>query len=173
MRHALVALALLALAYPPPVAAADDVVEVRCVRQGGGAETRYRYTITNNSQRDIVIIMIGVDFREGVPHLDRLPKGWTRETSTFVDYGWTLDPATHTTQKGWLPLVMTFEERDQIAVSWMTEDPFGTALQPDKSATFEINVGEKEDPSYESAPWTVIFADGRNVTGTLAKPRRR
>ena len=150
----------------------DDVI-VKAVRQGTLPEIRYRYKVENRTADEIVLVMIGVDFRtDGEPHLTRLPKDWKRATSSFRDYGWTIDEyATRGSEKGWVPLIMFFEERDAVAMTWMVEDLFGFGIGADSggAATFEINVGNGEDRAYETGPWTVIFADGRMLTGTIRK----
>jgi hypothetical protein len=140
-------------------------VEVCVTRSSSADGTTYRYHISNPTDRELVVVLIGTDWENGEGHLDRPPKGWSRKKSEHVAIGWSIDRSVASVPNGWMPMLILFEESHRHAISWMIEDLFEKGLR-ESELTVDVTL-ESEDASYESAPWTVIFADGRLLTGKL------
>lgn len=164
-------LALLALAtFAPSTLARDNPCLSRSVtvcvsKSRGEGRVTYRYEISNPTEREMVMVIIGADWEQGEPQLHRFPKAWKRDSSNHFEFGWTIDRAVASGPNGWVPIVVLFEERSPFALAWVLEDSFEPGVK-NGSLTVDVTL-EGEDPAYETAPWTIFFGEGDISTGRV------
>lgn len=162
-----VALMVVALFLGSTSAVAEDRVSIRSEKKKDPAGARYSYTVTNRSPKEIVTVLIGEDLDKGVPHLRSNPLGWSFKESEQVGYGWTIPRRAAAAPEGWIPLLVLFEESNEVALSWIVKDDTVPGIAAgDTLAGFEVTVA-KEDPSFLNPPFTIIFADGTSFAGTV------
>lgn len=146
---------------------ADDPVRVTVEQKAAGANVTYAYTVTNSSEQEIVTLLMGLDLDQGDPHLSTNPLGWKFRESKQVGYGWTIAPRGAKAPPGWIALLMLFEERNQVALSWIVKDDKVKGLSPGETLSrFEVTI-VRADPSFLHPPFTALFADGSNVSGIV------
>lgn len=151
----------------PMCASAQETVSVAVAMQREGANAKYAYTVTNRAEQEIVTLLVGVNLDKGDPHLASNPVGWRFTESEQIGYGWRIPRSGATAPAGWIPLLMLFEERNEVAVSWIVKDKTVRGIARGKTLTgFEVTV-PRVDRSFLKPPFTAIFADGTQYSGTV------
>lgn len=159
--------ALLLIAASNVIAA--DLVSVRARQTTASTGTRYAYAVTNDADKVIVTILIGVDWNKHDPTLSSEPVGWDPLRSRRVGFGWSIPAASASAPVSWIPMAVLFEERSFMAIGWTVTDKSAPGVGPKASlAGFEVIV-DRPDSAYREGPFTAMFADGTTSGGRISK----
>ena len=124
----------------------------------------YRYAVTNNGDRPIAIVMIGVDPVSGEYVLTAVPLGWRPGR-----------PLPHTSvgaPAGWTATVYSVEESDRFAIEWRT-GPHEAILPRSTIRGFRV-VLSRPDDLYKSSGWQATDTLSGTTSGRLEPvPSRR
>jgi hypothetical protein len=125
--------------------------------------TTYHYTVTNNSDRPITLVWIGVDAITGDFVLTAAPLGWTRDRG--------LPSGSAGAPVGWTAKVFTQEDSNNLAVRWSASSH--RTIAPHQSVRgFRIVLPRSTLP-YTSADWVTVDNLGGETTGKLERVRSR
>lgn len=156
-------LALAGFAVAAAGAGERDYVRVRVAEEPVYGRVGYRYSIENNSAgRAIVAFRLGERADRDRAELRQPPFGWTDEKglpmgSARAPDGWTVEAVREDDEGLWF-------------VEWFTSET---------DQTLDIAPGEVRDgfslivldaaPEYLTSHWTVVFDDGRRLSGKLER----
>lgn len=117
----------------------QETVSVAVALQRKGTNAKYTYTVTNRAEQEIVTLLVGVHLDKGDPHLASNPVGWRFTESEQIFYGWRIPLGGAAAPTGWMPLLVLFEERNEVAVSWIMQDKTVPGIARGKTLTgFEV-----------------------------------
>jgi hypothetical protein len=145
-----------AAALPLPNIAPIAVEVAQTPQQDGSVW--YHYSVSNNSDSDLVAVQIGYDYDRGNPELGAAPIGWT------PDQG--IPASSVASPSGWDPSFVTTEESASAQLLWQAQGGT-TGLAPGKAMTgLDVRI-PGVDTAFSAGHWTVVLADGRSLTGTF------
>jgi len=137
-------------------------VHVRVVEDRIYGRVAYRYSVENNTGQSIIAVRIGEDAQRTRGQLRQPPYGWTDEKGLPI--GSALAP------DGWTVEAVREEDAHLWFIDWFTSE---------SDETLDIAPGEMRDgfslivfdaaPEYLTSHWTVVFEDGRRVSGKLER----
>jgi hypothetical protein len=151
-----------------PVGRSEELarVRVRVSEHRLPGRVAYWYAVENDSRSGaIVALRIGEDARRGRAQLRRAPLGWSDDKglplgSALAPDGWTVEAVREDDAPLWF-------------VDWFTDDT---------DDALDIAPGQMRDgfslvlidsaPEYLTASWTVVFDNGRRLSGTVEPARR-
>lgn len=143
------------------VSAAQEPVSVRITAyeeiQPGRAT--YHYAVTNNSDRPITLVWIGVDAITGDFVLTAAPLGWTRDRG--------LPRASVGVPPGWTAAVTSAEESTNVAIEWRASSR--RTIAPRQTVRGLRVVLPRSTDLYESADWQTTDDLGGVMTGKLER----
>jgi hypothetical protein len=141
------------------VSAAQDRVPVRITvyEEIQPGRTTYHYSVTNNSDRPITVVTIGVDAISGDFVLTAAPLGWTRDRG--------LPRASVGAPTGWTATVIPAEESNNVALEWRASSH--RTIAPHQTVRGLRVVLPRSTDLYKSADWTTTDDLAGVTTGKL------
>jgi hypothetical protein len=141
------------------VSAAQDRVPVRITvyEEIQPGRTTYHYSVTNNSDRPITVVTIGVDAISGDFVLTAAPLGWTRDRG--------LPHASVGAPTGWTATVIPAEESNNVAIEWRASSH--RTIAPHQTVRGLRVVLPRSTELYKSADWTTTDDLAGVATGKL------
>ena len=142
----------------PLLDATQDPVHIRVYQQTLGGRVFYRYRVINNSGRNVVGLLAGIDLNGNASELTVAPVGWNYFTGLPLNS--VEAPA------GWDASVVTTEESDFLTVAWEINQAAAAIASGVTQTGFSIMVPVAQDP-FKLGHWAVILDDATTVPATL------